>query len=79
MPVAVERSASPRPLAFQSHAQGCSPEAGDQRTGPNTTQMPVEPDQWLRVYMRSKTIKHNKDLFELVADGFALLEQLPLY
>ena len=24
--------------------------------------------QWLRVYMRSKMIKHNKDLFECVDD-----------
>ncbi len=35
--------------------------------------------QWLRVYMRSKMIKHNKDLFERVGDTFALLEQLHIY
>ena len=35
--------------------------------------------QWLRVYMRSKMIKHNKDLFELVDDPFALLEKLHIY
>ena len=35
--------------------------------------------QWLRVYMRSKMIKHNKDLFECVDDRFALLDKLRLY
>jgi len=35
--------------------------------------------QWLRVYMRSKMIKHNKDLFERVDDPFALLEKLHIY
>ena len=35
--------------------------------------------QWLRVYMRSKMIKHNKDLFQCVDDTDALLEKLPLY
>ena len=35
--------------------------------------------QWLRVYMRSKMIKHNKDLLECVDDRFALLDQLPVY
>jgi 2-polyprenyl-6-methoxyphenol hydroxylase-like FAD-dependent oxidoreductase len=35
--------------------------------------------QWLRVYMRSKMIKHNKDLFERVGDTFALLEKLHIY
>ena len=35
--------------------------------------------QWLRVYMRSKTIKHNKDLFECVDDPFSLLEKLHIY
>jgi 2-polyprenyl-6-methoxyphenol hydroxylase-like FAD-dependent oxidoreductase len=35
--------------------------------------------QWLRVYMRSKMIKHNKDLFESVDDKFALLEKLHIY
>jgi 2-polyprenyl-6-methoxyphenol hydroxylase-like FAD-dependent oxidoreductase len=35
--------------------------------------------QWLRVYMRSKMIKHNKDLLECVGDTFALLEKLHVY
>jgi 2-polyprenyl-6-methoxyphenol hydroxylase-like FAD-dependent oxidoreductase len=35
--------------------------------------------QWLRVYMRSKMIKHNKDLFESVDDRVALLAQLHIY
>jgi 2-polyprenyl-6-methoxyphenol hydroxylase-like FAD-dependent oxidoreductase len=35
--------------------------------------------QWLRVYMRSKMIKHNKDLFEALDDTFALLEMLHIY
>lgn len=35
--------------------------------------------QWLRVYMRSKMIKHNKDLFELVDNRFGLLQQLHIY
>jgi 2-polyprenyl-6-methoxyphenol hydroxylase-like FAD-dependent oxidoreductase len=35
--------------------------------------------QWLRVYMRSKMIKHNKDLFECVDDRSALLDKLHLY
>jgi 2-polyprenyl-6-methoxyphenol hydroxylase-like FAD-dependent oxidoreductase len=35
--------------------------------------------QWLRVYMRSKLIKHNKDLLQCVDDTFALLEKLHLY
>ena len=35
--------------------------------------------QWLRVYMRSKMIKHNKDLFERVGDDYALLEKLHIY
>src|SRR5687768_6544699 len=35
--------------------------------------------QWLRVYMRSKMIKHNKDLLERVGDTFALLEKLHIY
>jgi 2-polyprenyl-6-methoxyphenol hydroxylase-like FAD-dependent oxidoreductase len=35
--------------------------------------------QWLRVYMRSKMIKHNKDLFESIDDPFALLEKLHIY
>ena len=35
--------------------------------------------QWLRVYMRSKMIKHNKDLFESIDDPHALLEKLHIY
>jgi 2-polyprenyl-6-methoxyphenol hydroxylase-like FAD-dependent oxidoreductase len=35
--------------------------------------------QWLRVYMRSKMIKHNKDLLECVGDTSALLERLHVY
>ncbi len=35
--------------------------------------------QWLRVYMRSKTIKHNKDIFERLDDTFGILEQLKIY
>ncbi|HSA55758.1 MAG TPA: hypothetical protein VLE53_08635 [Gemmatimonadaceae bacterium] len=35
--------------------------------------------QWLRVYMRSKMIKHNKDLLECVGDDLALLEKLHIY
>ncbi len=35
--------------------------------------------QWLRVYMRSKKIKHDKDVFELVDDKLALLELIHLY
>ena len=35
--------------------------------------------QWLRVYMRSKMIKHNKDLFECVDQPMALLEKLHIY
>ena len=35
--------------------------------------------QWLRVYMRSKMIKHNKDLFECIDDPFALLNKLHIY
>ncbi len=35
--------------------------------------------QWLRVYMRSKMIKHNKDLFESIDDPLALLEMLHIY
>lgn len=35
--------------------------------------------QWLRVYMRSKMIKHNKDLLQCVGDTDALLERLHLY
>jgi 2-polyprenyl-6-methoxyphenol hydroxylase-like FAD-dependent oxidoreductase len=35
--------------------------------------------QWLRVYMRSKMIKHNKDLFSIVDDKLALLGKLHIY
>jgi flavin-dependent dehydrogenase len=35
--------------------------------------------QWMRVYMRSKLIKHNKDLFESLDDTFGLLEKLHIY
>jgi len=35
--------------------------------------------QWLRVYMRSKMIKHNKDLLESVDDPLALLDKLHIY
>jgi len=35
--------------------------------------------QWLRIYMRSKMIKHNKDLFESIDDPLALLEKLHIY
>jgi len=35
--------------------------------------------QWMRVYMRSTMIKHNKTLFEVVDDKLALLELLHLY
>jgi hypothetical protein len=35
--------------------------------------------QWLRVYMRSKMIKHNKDLFESIGDPLALLDKLHIY
>ena len=35
--------------------------------------------QWLRVYMRSQMIKHNKDLLQVVDDTDALLAQLHVY
>lgn len=35
--------------------------------------------QWLRVYMRSKMIKHDKDLFESLDDPLALLDKLHIY
>jgi 2-polyprenyl-6-methoxyphenol hydroxylase-like FAD-dependent oxidoreductase len=35
--------------------------------------------QWLRVYMRSKLIKHNKDLLQCVGDTYALLQKLHIY
>ena len=35
--------------------------------------------QWLRVYMRSKMIKHNKDLLETMDDPSGMLELLHIY
>ena len=35
--------------------------------------------QWLRVYMRSKMIFHNKQLLETIDDRFALLDKLRIY
>jgi 2-polyprenyl-6-methoxyphenol hydroxylase-like FAD-dependent oxidoreductase len=35
--------------------------------------------QWLRVYMRSRVIKHNKDMFEVIDDPLRLLELLHIY
>ncbi len=35
--------------------------------------------QWLRVYMRTRMIKHNKDLLESVDDTWALLEKLHVF
>ncbi|NUR07675.1 MAG: hypothetical protein HOQ45_11790 [Nocardioidaceae bacterium] len=35
--------------------------------------------QWLRVYMRSKMIKHNKDLFESIDHPLELLQKLHIY
>ena len=35
--------------------------------------------QWLRVYMRTQMIKHNKDLLESVDNTFALLEKLHVF
>jgi hypothetical protein len=35
--------------------------------------------QWLRVYMRTRMIKHNKDLLSSVDDTLALLERLHIY
>ena len=35
--------------------------------------------QWLRVYMQSKMIKNNKDLFQLLDDPHALLEKMHIY
>ena len=35
--------------------------------------------QWLRVYMRSRMIKQNKDLFETLDDQTALLDKLHIY
>ena len=36
-------------------------------------------EQWLRVYMRSKMIKHDKDIFEAVDDKMAVLDLIRLY
>jgi hypothetical protein len=49
------------------------PGAGGVEGGANTLK------QWLRVYMRSKMIKHNKDLFESLDDPLALLDKLHIY
>jgi 2-polyprenyl-6-methoxyphenol hydroxylase-like FAD-dependent oxidoreductase len=35
--------------------------------------------QWLRVYMQSRMIKNNKDLFQLLDDPIALLDKLHIY
>jgi 2-polyprenyl-6-methoxyphenol hydroxylase-like FAD-dependent oxidoreductase len=35
--------------------------------------------QWLRVYMRTRMIKHNKDLLESVDDTFGLLEKMHVF
>ena len=35
--------------------------------------------QWLRVYMRTRTIKNNKDLLESVGDTMGLLAKLHVY
>ena len=35
--------------------------------------------QWLRVYMRTQMIKHNKDVLESVDDTDQLLSQLHIY
>jgi hypothetical protein len=35
--------------------------------------------EWLRVYMRSKMIKRNKDLFQSLDDPLALLGKLHIY
>jgi 2-polyprenyl-6-methoxyphenol hydroxylase-like FAD-dependent oxidoreductase len=35
--------------------------------------------QWLRVYMRTRMIKHNKDLLESVGDTFGLLAKLHIF
>jgi hypothetical protein len=35
--------------------------------------------QWLRVYMRSQMIKHNKDLLQVLDDTDALLARLHVY
>ena len=35
--------------------------------------------QWLRVYMRTRMIKHNKDLLSQVGNTLGLLARLPVY
>jgi hypothetical protein len=35
--------------------------------------------QWLRVYMQTKLIKNNKDLFQLLDDPMGLLDRLHIY
>lgn len=35
--------------------------------------------QWLRVYMRTRTIKHNKDLLASIDDPVSLYENLPVF
>jgi hypothetical protein len=35
--------------------------------------------QWLGVYMQSKMLKNNKDLFQLLDDPIALLDKLHIY
>ena len=35
--------------------------------------------QWLRVYMRTQMIKHNKDLLESVGDTMGLLAKLHVF
>ena len=35
--------------------------------------------QWLRVYMRTRMIKHNKDLLATIDDTFGLLEKMHIY
>ena len=49
------------------------------RSGEASTGTPYMYKQWLRVYMRSKMIKHNKDLFESLDEPFALFEKLHIY
>ena len=35
--------------------------------------------QWMRVYMRTQMIKHNKDLLECVGDDLSLVAKLHVY
>jgi hypothetical protein len=35
--------------------------------------------QWLRVYMRTRMIKHNKDLLASIDDPISLLDQMHVY